>query len=105
MESLPDDVWYQILQIGVKKKRLNHIDIYSLTIINNHFNQLTQDSTLWATLLSHDFSSSFHSSQAPNYLKIVYQAKHWEFRIKREFQREKLKRELEDAKLKRELQR
>ncbi|KAF3338746.1 F-box protein SKIP24 [Carex littledalei] len=105
MESLPDDVWHQILQIGIQKKQLNHIDLCSLAIVNSHFDQLTQDSALWAILLSRDFSSSFNSSQAPN-LKAVYQVKHWlKFKLKREFQREKLKREFEHARLKRELQR
>lgn len=74
MESLPDDIWYRILQIGIQKKRLNHVDLCSLAIVNSRFDQLTQDPALWATLFSRDFSSIFRLSQPPS--KAVYRHKH-----------------------------
>lgn len=68
MESLPDDVLHQILQIGLKARRLDHVNLCSLAIVNNHFDQLTQESALWGTLLSRDFP--FYSFEAPS--KEVY---------------------------------
>ncbi|KAF3341971.1 F-box protein SKIP24 isoform X1 [Carex littledalei] len=73
-ESVPGHVWHQILQIGIQMKRLNHTDICSLAIVNSYFYQLTQDSALWATLLSRDFRSAFEFAQAPP--KARYKWKH-----------------------------
>jgi F-box-like len=74
MESLPDDVWNKILQTSIEAKQLNHTDLCSLAIVNSHFDQLTQDPALWATLLYRDFPYPFlHPSQAPS--KALYREK------------------------------
>jgi hypothetical protein len=71
MESLSDDVWYKILQTGIDAEQLNHTELCSLAIVNSHFDQLTQDPALWATLLCRDFPCPFlHLSQDPS--KALY---------------------------------
>ncbi|KAF3339764.1 F-box protein SKIP24 isoform X2 [Carex littledalei] len=73
MESVPGDVWHKILQIGIQEKRLDHIDLCSLAIVNNYFNQLTQDPALWAILISRDVPDTFHFVEAPS--KDLYRRK------------------------------
>ncbi|KAF3341150.1 F-box protein SKIP24 isoform X1 [Carex littledalei] len=82
MESLPDDVWHKILQIGIQEERLEHTDLCSLAIVNSHFDQLTQDPALWATLVSRDFPSFFSFFQVPS--KALYRREH---KAKREHER------------------
>ncbi|KAF3320235.1 F-box protein SKIP24 isoform X2 [Carex littledalei] len=108
MEYLPDDIWHRILQVGIQKKRLNHVDLCSLAVVNNRFDQLSQDPALWATLFSRDFSSIFRLSQSPS--KAVYRHKHvvtrdfHRLRQKREFERRKREFESEKFRLKQEFQ-
>ncbi|KAF3320236.1 F-box protein SKIP24 [Carex littledalei] len=85
METLPDDIWHRILQIGIQEQRLDHVDLCSLAIVNSNFDKLSQDPALWATLLFRDFS--FHLSQVPDlkYLKDLVKIRHL---LKREFQLE-----------------
>lgn len=74
MESVPGEVWHQILQIGIETERLNYTDLCSLAIVNSYFNQMTQDYALWDILISRDFGTSFVSIQAPP--KARYRWKH-----------------------------
>ncbi|KAF3341151.1 F-box protein SKIP24 [Carex littledalei] len=65
MSSLPDDVLLQVLEMGNKTRRLDHRDLCNLAMVNSQFNELSNDSSLWATLLSRDFPSSHYPSSEP----------------------------------------
>lgn len=45
--ALLDDVWINILEIGVKYCSLSHQDVCNLALSCKHFNKLTMDDILW----------------------------------------------------------
>lgn len=77
--ALPDDVWINIFETGVKYCILTHQDVCNLAMSCKHFNKLTMDDTLWWTLLTRDFvyhmspSSPILRSSIPR--KTFYQIK------------------------------
>ncbi|KAF9624543.1 hypothetical protein IFM89_011717 [Coptis chinensis] len=55
MEVLPEEIWIRILETGIEKWILTHKDICSFSISCKNFNKLSNDNSLWSTLLSLDF--------------------------------------------------
>ncbi|KAF3338749.1 hypothetical protein FCM35_KLT17586 [Carex littledalei] len=86
METLPDDIWHRILQIGIQEQRLDHVDLCSLAIVNSNFDKLSQNPALWATLLFREISF-FPLSQVPDLKYLKHWVKTWHL-LKREFQLE-----------------
>ncbi|KAF9614175.1 hypothetical protein IFM89_015683 [Coptis chinensis] len=51
-DQLPDEIWTKILETGIEKSILNHTDLSSFSICCKHFNSLSNDNTLWSSLLT-----------------------------------------------------
>uniref|UniRef100_A0A9I9DK23 F-box domain-containing protein n=1 Tax=Cucumis melo TaxID=3656 RepID=A0A9I9DK23_CUCME len=65
MSELPDELWSQILQIGVKTSALTYKDLCCVSISSPRLRRLSDHDSLWSHLLSSDYpssSSSFPSS-------------------------------------------
>ncbi|XP_022967895.1 F-box protein SKIP24 [Cucurbita maxima] len=73
MSELPDELWSQILEIGVKSYDFTYRDLCCISISSRRLRRLSDDECLWSHLLSSDFpssSSSFSSSHASS--KFLY---------------------------------
>lgn len=65
MSELPDELWRQILEIGVNSHGLNYKDLCCVSISSRRLRRLSDDDCFWSHLLSSDYpssSSSFPSS-------------------------------------------
>ncbi|CAK9319670.1 unnamed protein product [Citrullus colocynthis] len=65
MAELPDELWRQILEIGVKSCGLTYKDLCCVSISSRRLRRLSDDDCPWSHLLSSDYpssSSSFPSS-------------------------------------------
>ncbi|XP_072955094.1 F-box protein SKIP24 [Typha angustifolia] len=72
MSVLPDELWNRILEIVISTSRLGYRDLCCLAIVSRRLNRLSEDSSLWATLLALDFPSS-DPPQSPS--KSLYKTK------------------------------
>ncbi|KAG6603437.1 F-box protein SKIP24, partial [Cucurbita argyrosperma subsp. sororia] len=73
MSELPDELWRQILEIGVKRCDFTYRDLCCISISSRRLRRLSDDECLWSHLLSSDYpssSSSFSSSDASS--KFLY---------------------------------
>ncbi|KAI8562652.1 hypothetical protein RHMOL_Rhmol03G0051100 [Rhododendron molle] len=69
--ALPDELWRRILEIGIqnpsnnmKKSCLNYKDLCCLSISCRRLNRLSNEESLWSSLLSSDFPQ-FHDHPTP----------------------------------------
>ncbi|KAF9624541.1 hypothetical protein IFM89_011715 [Coptis chinensis] len=58
VESLPNEIWMYILEMGISNYTLGHIDVCSYSICCKHLNKLANQDTLWSTLLDLKFPGS-----------------------------------------------
>ncbi|XP_022154462.1 F-box protein SKIP24 [Momordica charantia] len=64
MSELPDELWRQILEIGVKSRGWTYRDLCCLSISSRRLRRLSGDDCFWSHLLSSDYPSS--SSTLPS---------------------------------------
>ncbi|KAF9614176.1 hypothetical protein IFM89_015684 [Coptis chinensis] len=75
--EIPDQIWTKILELGINKWILNHPDICSFSMSCKHFNNLSNQNTLWDSLLTlvfpdHTSSLSSQPLVQSSSLKSVY---------------------------------
>ncbi|PIA46685.1 hypothetical protein AQUCO_01500317v1 [Aquilegia coerulea] len=77
MAALPDEIWREILQIGIKKSKLNYKDLCFISISSKRLNQLSNENTLWSSLLTLDYPKTLQtqSTTTPLLLKNLYKSK------------------------------
>lgn len=83
MSELPDELWRQILEIGVNSHGLNYKDLCCVSISSRRLRRLSDDDCFWSHLLSSDYpssSSSFPSSasSSKSLYKIRYEKEYME---------------------------
>ncbi|KAF9593782.1 hypothetical protein IFM89_025407 [Coptis chinensis] len=77
IEALPDEMWIEILEAGIRKLILEREDICSFSMCCKRFNNLSNDNIVWSTLVARDFprdilSKSIHwSSKKALYIFIL----------------------------------
>ncbi|KAM7278613.1 hypothetical protein ACFE04_005747 [Oxalis oulophora] len=82
--ELPDDLWRQILERGIKLSNFNHRNLCSLSIVCRRLHRLSDEDSLWSSLLlssSSDTSSSSSSSSAKSIYKIRYEREREKMRL------------------------
>ncbi|KAH9621334.1 hypothetical protein KSS87_015080, partial [Heliosperma pusillum] len=77
MADLPDELWSKILENGIQNPnsntRLTYKDLCCISLSSRHLHRLSNDLSLWSSLLSLDFPSRF--PQNPNISpKSIYQS-------------------------------
>ncbi|RVW89833.1 F-box protein SKIP24 [Vitis vinifera] len=55
MADLPDEMWRQILEIGIRSSNLTYKDLCCVSISCRRLHRLSNDAVLWSFLLSSDF--------------------------------------------------
>ncbi|KAF5188250.1 F-box protein skip24 [Thalictrum thalictroides] len=76
MAALPDEIWREILQIGIQKSKLNYKDLCFISISSKRLNKLSNESTLWSSLLTLDYPQTLHQTQSTTpFLKNIYKSK------------------------------
>ncbi|EPS73578.1 f-box family protein [Genlisea aurea] len=58
MAILPDELWRRIMEIGVEKNIVDYRSLCCLCIVSRRFRSLSDDDSLWMSLLLSDFPSS-----------------------------------------------
>ncbi|CAK7341629.1 unnamed protein product [Dovyalis caffra] len=66
MSALPDELWRQILEIGIKNSKFNYKDLCCISISCRRLNRLSSEDPLWSHFLSSDFPSSNQRNPSPN---------------------------------------
>lgn len=57
MGGVPDELWRQILEMGIQNSKLNYKDLCCISISCRRLHRLSSEDSLWLLLLSSDFSS------------------------------------------------
>ncbi|KAH7295690.1 hypothetical protein KP509_27G060900 [Ceratopteris richardii] len=80
MACLPDEVWIEALQLGVRARILDHRDLCSLSIVSRRLNRLSSLSFLWKPLFEREFSQGESSTNitAPSDLSVTL--KQWDYK-------------------------
>lgn len=55
MSGLPDELWSQIVETGVKARGFTYKDLCCLSISCRRFRRLSNDESFWSILLFSDF--------------------------------------------------
>ncbi|GMH29973.1 hypothetical protein Nepgr_031816 [Nepenthes gracilis] len=66
MSALPEELWRRILEIGVERSNLSYKDLCCLSISCRRFHRLSDEDSLWSSLLSSDFPQ--HNNSDPSFL-------------------------------------
>lgn len=81
MADLPDEMWRQILEIGIRSSNLTYKDLCCVSISCRRLHRLSNDAVLWSFLLSSDFPHTEASvsngtvSSSSSSLKLMYRIK------------------------------
>ncbi|GAB4834946.1 hypothetical protein Ancab_033213 [Ancistrocladus abbreviatus] len=62
MAELPDELWRRILEMGIESSNLSFRDLCCISISSRRLRRLSDDDSLWSTLLSSDFRQHNHNS-------------------------------------------
>uniref|UniRef100_M1AFH8 F-box family protein n=1 Tax=Solanum tuberosum TaxID=4113 RepID=M1AFH8_SOLTU len=77
--ALPEELWRQILEIGIESSNFNYKDLCCLSITCTLLNRLSSDDSLWSSLFSADFPQyqppSSSCSVSSKWLYKIRQAK------------------------------
>ncbi|KDP39627.1 hypothetical protein JCGZ_02647 [Jatropha curcas] len=87
MSSLPDELWRQILEIGIQNEKFSYKDLCCVSITCRRLHRLSSEDSLWSHLLSSDFPQpqnprSNNHSPSSRWAKSIY-----EIRFEREKER------------------
>ncbi|XP_021667903.2 F-box protein SKIP24 [Hevea brasiliensis] len=83
MSGLPDELWRQILEIGIRNSKFSYKDLCCVSISCRRLHRLSSEDSLWSYLLFSDFPSpsqqqnpnSNHSSSTSPSAKSTYRIK------------------------------
>ncbi|XP_057823967.1 F-box protein SKIP24 isoform X1 [Cryptomeria japonica] len=75
MSAIPDEIWMQIMDIGVQRNILNYRDLSSLAISSRRLCRLSNHSFLWELLWTKDFPSDSIPESLTKDLKSLYKQK------------------------------
>ncbi|KAL5706076.1 hypothetical protein ACHQM5_024285 [Ranunculus cassubicifolius] len=76
MASLPDEIWLQILTLGTLNSKLTYKDLCCISISSKRLTKLSNENSLWHTLLLQDFpNSQSNLNQSSHNLKSLYKYK------------------------------
>ncbi|KAK1317975.1 F-box protein SKIP24 [Acorus calamus] len=81
MSKLPDEIWREIMAIGVGRSILNCRDLCCLSISCRRLNRISSDDPIWSNLLFRDFGSSTSTPNPP--FKALYKTRFERDRPKR----------------------
>ncbi|XP_077248922.1 F-box family protein [Tasmannia lanceolata] len=74
MSIFPDEIWSRILEIGIESSKLSYRDLCCISISSRRLNRLSNDDTLWSSLLTLDFPSLFlNPPKSPS--KLIYKTR------------------------------
>ncbi|CAN1132230.1 F-box protein SKIP24 [Linum perenne] len=62
--ALPDELWRQILEIGVRNSTLTYKDLCCLAISSSRLRRLSDDDSIWSVVFASDFPSQNPSSSS-----------------------------------------
>ncbi|CAN1765463.1 F-box protein SKIP24 [Linum perenne] len=62
--ALPDELWRQILEIGVRNSTLTYKDLCCLAISSSSLRRLSDDDSIWSVVFASDFPSQKPSSSS-----------------------------------------
>ncbi|KAF6149783.1 hypothetical protein GIB67_017516 [Kingdonia uniflora] len=57
-ETLPDEIWRRILEIGIQESKLSFKDLCCISISNRRLKRLSNETPIWSSLLTLDFPNS-----------------------------------------------
>eukprot|EP00258_Populus_trichocarpa_P016692 XP_006375925.2 F-box protein SKIP24 isoform X1 [Populus trichocarpa] len=66
MGGVPDELWRQILEMGIQNSKLNYKDLCCISISCRRLHRLSAENSLWLLLLSSDFPSPNQQNPNPN---------------------------------------
>ncbi|XP_020218950.1 F-box protein SKIP24 [Cajanus cajan] len=72
MSSLPDELWRQILEIGIESGGLSYKELCCVSISCRRLHRLSSEDPLWHRLLSSDYPKPHPSSSAAAAAKSLY---------------------------------
>lgn len=86
MGGVPDELWRQILEMGIQNSKLNYKDLCCISISCRRLHRLSAENSLWLLLLSSDFPSPNQQNPNPNNstsasAKSTYKIKYPYFKI------------------------
>ncbi|KAF5201384.1 hypothetical protein FRX31_009035 [Thalictrum thalictroides] len=67
-QTLPEEIWINILETGIENSTLGFKDLCSLSISCKHFYKFSNEDTLWSLLLTLDFPQFQRSTSSSHYL-------------------------------------
>ncbi|KAJ8763141.1 hypothetical protein K2173_025526 [Erythroxylum novogranatense] len=70
--NLPDELWRQILEIGIRNSKFTYKDLCCISISCRRLRRLSSEDSLWSHLLFSDFAQPFTAS-AKSVYKIRYE--------------------------------
>ncbi|GAV82772.1 F-box-like domain-containing protein [Cephalotus follicularis] len=76
LPPLPDELWREILEMGIKKSKFTYKDLCSVSISCRHLHRLSNEDSLWSHLLFFDFpvitTTTNPSSSSSPLIKSMY---------------------------------
>ncbi|KAL3681134.1 hypothetical protein R1sor_024090 [Riccia sorocarpa] len=89
MESLPDEIWLQILCVSTSKEGgLGAQDLCAFAVVSRRARRISTESKVWWPLVERDFSLEYKPSEESQvHPKALYRTKHEKRKAKREAER------------------
>ncbi|KAL2620831.1 hypothetical protein R1flu_001036 [Riccia fluitans] len=89
MESLPEEIWSQILCLSTSKEGgLGARDLCAFAVVNRCARRISSECKIWWPLVKRDFSSEYKPSEESQvHPKALYRIKHEKKKLKREAER------------------